>query len=293
MTRMHAIINRSNTSSLPLTLESAHDGPIIYPMVYFINGQAVLLAPVQYCACLLSSKLSESICSIGPCARRPRGAKLTLRQAARKVPGFPAVDLWKVPGYRGWCSAHTCVTAAAAALEGWGESCRDFLRTSQLPDGGWRGYWWCDDEYTTALAAEALARHAGPEDHCRVQRAVEWACSRIGPEGAAYSTAYGGPSPFATAWCVRTLVLAQDLSSVRDILALAVKWLLEHQRTDGAWPPSARLRLPPPDVLDPEQYQDWVVDAETNASGTSFLDRQANFTTATALAALARVRARG
>lgn len=221
----------------------------------------------------------------------PNGGLATFR-TARKVPGFPAVDLWKAPGYKGWCSAHACVTAAAAALQGWGESCRDFLRTSQRPDGSWKGYWWCDDEYTTALAAEALARHSDPRDHCRVHKAVEWAAGRIGPEGAAYSAAYGGLSPFATAWCVRTLVLAQNLSSVRDTLTLAVEWLRECQRPDGAWPPSARMRLPPMDVLDPEQVQDWIVDAETDQSGTIFVDAQANFTTATVMTALDRVRAR-
>lgn len=114
---------------------------------------------------------------------RPNGGVATY-MIWRRLPEFPAIDLSRMPGYEGYCSAHTCVTAAAAALEGFGERTQDFLRTTQRLDGSWKGYWWCDDEYTTALAAEALAIPAQPEDRRRIQLAVEWASSRPGPQGA-------------------------------------------------------------------------------------------------------------
>ena len=53
------------------------------------------------------------------------------------------------------------------------------------------------------------------------------------------------------------------------------------------------MRLPPMDVLDPERVQDWIVDAETDQSGTIFIDGQANFSTATVLTALDRVKVFG
>src|SRR5205085_779729 len=72
--------------------------------------------------------------------------------------------------YAGWCAtSHACVTAAAASV-GY-EPGREFLRSAQHADGSWRSYWWDDDEYATALAAEALAATGDPDDRARVDEA--------------------------------------------------------------------------------------------------------------------------
>jgi squalene cyclase len=209
----------------------------------------------------------------------------------RRLPGFPAIELSRIPGHEGWCGPQVCVTATVAALEEFRERTRSFLRNAQCQDGRWKGYWWCDDEHTTALVAEALSVNAQPEDLHRIQSAVQWASGRLGSQGAVYSAAYADDSPFATAACVRALVLADDSQGVREPLACAVQWLIEHQRPDGSWPPSARHRVPPPDVVDPEEYPSWTVDARISGTGSIILDAQSNFTTATILAALAKVRA--
>src|SRR5205085_1424958 len=50
-----------------------------------------------------------------------------------------------MPGpYDGWCGIHTCVTAAAAALD-LGPAPLEFLRRAQRTDGSWAGHWWDDD----------------------------------------------------------------------------------------------------------------------------------------------------
>jgi len=141
------------------------------------------------------------------------------------------------------------------------------------------------------LVAEALSMNAQPEDLHRIQSAVQWASGRLGSQGAVYSAAYAGDSPFATAGCVQALVLANDFQGVRELIACTVQWLIEHQRPDGSWPPSARHRVPPPDIVDPEEYQSWTVDAKISGTGSIILDEQSNFTTATVLAALDKVRA--
>ena len=64
--------------------------------------------------------------------------------------------------FAGWQAPHACVTAAAAPLVG--AVAIDYLGRQQGAAGNWQGYWWWDDEYTTALAAEALP--AVPR-HCR------------------------------------------------------------------------------------------------------------------------------
>jgi hypothetical protein len=183
--------------------------------------------------------------------------------------------------YAGWSVAHTCVTAAVAAIEDLGQHPRNFLRSTQRPDGSWKGYWWDGDEYTTALAAEALAETRQVDDQAQAQTAVEWAIQKIQPSGAVYSVGQGDDSAFATAWCIRILALADNFQRVREPLQQAVNWLLEQQKPGGVWISSARLRTPPAHVVHPEEHA---------APLPVFLDRAGIFTTATVLSALEAAR---
>jgi hypothetical protein len=174
--------------------------------------------------------------------------------------------------YDGWCASHVCVTAAAASLR-LGPNPLEFLRRAQADDGSWSAYWWHDDEYATAMAVQALSA-AG--DRAVVTRAVRWAESRIGSDGAAHSLAQGGPSPFATALALTALATGgAPRSGARE---RAVSWLLSQQRTDGSWEPSAQLRIPSPGQRDPV--------AAPHAT-SNYVDDLGVFTTATVLAALA------
>lgn len=180
-------------------------------------------------------------------------------------------------GKDGLCVTHTCVTAAAAAIAEFRERCCGFLEDSQCPDGHWKGYWWGDHEYTTALAAEALAERGGPKARERVQSAIQWATGRVGASGAVFSSSHGDDSVFAAALCIRTLLLAEDFREVREPVERAVRWLLACQNPDGSWPPSARMRVPPFYAINPEIHQRGTFVA---------LDLQRVFTTATVLSAL-------
>ncbi|MBD2773971.1 prenyltransferase/squalene oxidase repeat-containing protein [Iningainema tapete] len=183
---------------------------------------------------------------------------------------------------RGWCGIHTCVTAAVAGLEEIGEASLDFLKNTQQDNGSWKAYWWYDHEYATALAAEALAKNNYRSNYQQVELAIEWAADRISPSGAVYSRQYAGDSAFATAWCVRTLALAQEQHRTLTQLHKAVNWLLDNQKVDGSWHSSALLRLPESaDILDPDNHPSHPVP-----------DDRRVFTTATVLAALSAVRTR-
>jgi hypothetical protein len=187
-------------------------------------------------------------------------------------------NCWNV----GWChTPQPCVTAGAAALPD--ERPRDYLRRAQRDDGSWKAYWWEDEEYTTAFAADALARTGRAADRRRVRAAIGWATERIGPNGADRSAAHGADSAFATALCVRILALSEDLGDEQEQFGRAVTWLLKHQRPHGAWSPSARLFAPRPHVSDP---------TDPDAPALASLDEAGVFTTATVLPALAAARSR-
>jgi hypothetical protein len=113
-------------------------------------------------------------------------------------------------------------------------------------------------------------------DHASVARAVRWADSRIGADGAAQSLAQGGPSPFATALAL--IALAAGGAPRRGARERAANWLLSQQRADGSWEPSAQLRIPAPNQRDP------VAAPHTTSN---YVDDLGVFTTATVLAALA------
>jgi squalene-hopene/tetraprenyl-beta-curcumene cyclase len=190
--------------------------------------------------------------------------------------------------FTGWCAPHTCVTAAAAGLQAFPERPRllGYLRTAQRDDGSWQSYWWHDRHFATALAAEALGASPQPGDRERVQHAVEWARKEVSSFGAVTSWVEPTGSTFATAFCLRILALAHD-EEARASSHAAQMWLLATQNQSGAWPASARLRVPPPDVVDPDKLMEWKMDGRGPASiGAIVLDQHGFYTTASALSAL-------
>jgi hypothetical protein len=192
----------------------------------------------------------------------------------------PQRPVYSRPSIEGWCRVHTCVTAAAA-VEDYGEKPRNYLRNHQAKDGSWAGYWWCDDEYPTTLAAEALATYGREEDKRRIKSAGKWVLNKFNPNGAIFSKAHAGDSAFATACGLRILMLAGNHSGSHDSIIRTVNWLIGRQNKKGYWPRSARLRVPPPYAMKPEKNtrEMFVV-----------LDHKRIFTTATVLTALESVR---
>lgn len=192
-------------------------------------------------------------------------ALTTDRGGVRTYPGSaaaPLAEFLRMEGdYAGWCAEHLCVTAAAAGLDGMAAS-RGLLRATQRADGSWTGHWWEDDEYTTARAVEALWDDPAP---CAAAHA--WATGRV-----------DGPSPFAVALAL-TVIARTSTGPLPQAGVRARRRLLAMQRTDGSWEPSARLRVPAPDAVDPT-----VDEGRTR----DYVDDDALFTTATVLEALWR-----
>lgn len=197
-------------------------------------------------------------------------------------------------GFAGWRDGHGCVTAAAASLDFEARpQLLTYLVRAQGTDGGWAGYWWDDDEYTTALACEALAadaRHAGggggtgSGDESRrpaLVKAARWAARRLAGDGAVHTDDDPEGSAFATALALRAVATAPSLDGTALASARrALKWLTGTQRDDGSWAGSARLRIPDHDATDPN------ADPSTTVLYT---DDASLFTTATVVASLSSV----
>ncbi len=213
-----------------------------------------------------SRELTSALDFLASC-RQPDGGISTYpsRRAVRGALRVPA-DM----SVEGWASSHVCVTAAAADIaEFCGDRTRAFLRDEQMPSGEWRAYWWCDPEYATAFAIEALAGSSAEAD----RRAVELAAWYL-------RTGDSGNSGFTLA--LRMIGLHAAGCEPPEDLA---NRLIELQEADGAWPSAARLRIPAPYERDPDVRWNW--DENHKGIGGIRLDRNRIFTTATAVRALA------
>ena len=202
---------------------------------------------------------------------RPDGGILCYSEQAA-----PVVDrLIHIGGsYAGWCNAHQCINAPAAALR-INPATVSFLSDSQRDDGSWPAYWWGADEYATAWAVESLA--GDPEHRAAIDAAVAWCARRISPDGAVYD-ADGEGSPFATALALYALHAAGfNHSAHAAAAARAEHWLLEQQLEDGSWRGTAGMRVPAPSAQNPSSSPEVIL---------RYIADSGVWTTATVLVAL-------
>lgn len=223
------------------------------------------------------------------------------RQAIRGYVGLP-----DAVSFDGWLQSHVCVTAAGAGLAGFAPRLAPYLLQRQTADGRWRSYWWLADEYATGEAAAALAACASIDAGAPIARAQRWAEQRIAE---LCTSPDARPPAFALALALRVALLelghAVDPAVDPALIEAGIARLGEWQKPDGSWPASARLRVPRPDVCDPdrrdqvERWQMWRGLAPALTAGPItpqiILDQTFNnysldvasvFTTATALRAL-------
>ena len=167
----------------------------------------------------------------------------------------------------GWSERHSCVTAAAAHLPSIGVGPLEYLRHTQRVDGMWRGYWWKSQQYTTALAAEALAATGDREDASRVARAA----GAAGDLMQVCTANANGIGAFDAALTLRLLLL--DPRMTQRWAGQACRTILRTQAEDGSWSASAEMAIP-----------------NRNGDILPALDNRRCFTTATALIALSKLK---
>jgi len=189
--------------------------------------------------------------------------------------------------FAGWTAAHPCVTAYAASTLP-PERCPNLigaLRRWQDDDGSWPAYWWSDRTPVTRWATEAIARcpaASSTANRAMLTKAEAWLVQRgrhlvneasSGMDGNAYPLSH-------------VLAGLVALGAPERVTGLVAERLGDQQNADGSWPSSARLRIPPPDVVDPDSLTRWSPESGGGSSINSDVRRVV--TTASALGALAR-----
>jgi squalene-hopene/tetraprenyl-beta-curcumene cyclase len=175
-------------------------------------------------------------------------------------------------GLGSWCNSQVDVTAVAARalfqrpVQEFGaivERTLDYLDREQRPDGMWDSFWWDTPLYSSA-AVLAIMRDADRAiDTERIAAALERT-----PAGNCFELA------------LLLECLAQCGRAGEASAAAAQGTILRAQLCDGSWPSVPILRLTDWRVADPAGRRD---------AGTLFADPNRLFTTATAIAALARL----
>jgi squalene cyclase len=201
---------------------------------------------------------------------------------------------WKAADVRGWCSAHTCVTATVlealvliareedAPLLG---AAAAFLAGRQAIDGLWRSYWWSGVTYATLHALSALKSFDGADE--RLGRAAHALVDRQLVDGS-WPWCEGQPAPggaFETAGAVLALMQCRERADVDvgEALARGVGWLIGTQLANGKWPTEKIMQVPSPNKRERDLWKPRLAPA---GGPRRFADIDSLFTTATALWAL-------
>ena len=235
----------------------------------------------------------------GPAGARAVAFLERARDAAGGVPTYadpaPIRAFTRLPSsfpMDGWTRPHASVTAAAGralALAGNAAAARaawTWLAAARQPEGGWRDYWWAEPFYPTAQAV-ALADAVGVPDGDPVLRSTAaWLLALLDADGTVRCPNGQPATVFGAAAALLALVA---LAAPPDRLRAVAVALGRAQEPDGGWPTAPILRIPRPDVADPDDLPGGWQEGGL-ATGALVADHARTFTTATAVAALAAAR---
>lgn len=199
------------------------------------------------------------------------------------------LDLETDISVQGWLSGHPCVSAAAALVLANVPNLRSqYDKTvSQLVDlvqnNRLRTYWWTSDVYVQVFTLLAFCKADSVTPTIKAQL-LESIIVQQNPAGFWKNPNDNEASAFYTALGLKALIAYQAENHSVEI-ENTVRWLQNHQTTDGSWKTSRILRIPATDVLSPALVKHW----RNSSFGVNALSDDHNrvFTTATIVSALA------
>ncbi|MCP1384929.1 hypothetical protein [Runella salmonicolor] len=200
-----------------------------------------------------------------------------------------ALDLETDISVQGWLSGHGCVSAAAAlVLSNIPNLSNQYDKTiNQLVDlvqnNSLNAYWWTSDVYVQVFTLLAFCKTDCVPPTIKT-KLLESIIALQNPDGFWRNPSDGEASPFYTALGLKAMV-AYQAKNHRIKIENTIRWLQNHQTTDGSWKTSRILRIPATDVLHPTLVKHW----RNSSFGVNALSDDHNrvFTTSTVVNALA------
>tara|TARA_R110000868_G_scaffold81814_2_gene231357 strand:- start:6846 stop:7901 length:1056 start_codon:yes stop_codon:yes gene_type:complete len=187
---------------------------------------------------------------------------------------------------QGWTSAHPDVSIAAVLADLKNDKVPEiltWLTDQQTNEGFINSYWWRSAYYTTTLLLRALSlrQESLPNEHAK--KIIQSLVKKQLPGGGFGLDTSTKLDPFTTALSLESFVHLSDIDSATETY-LCAKSLLQSQNKDGSWDGNYMLRIPAPNILDPNKVVAWNSE---HGGGNSFIkDQDGLFATAMACYAL-------
>jgi squalene-hopene/tetraprenyl-beta-curcumene cyclase len=196
----------------------------------------------------------------------------------------------------GWMNAQHCVTAVSALVllqvgdvgkDIYDQTCQ-YLISHQNAKGYWNSYWWTSPVYATSFSVLAMAANVSAKEHCK--KAVQWLVSVQQADGSWKNGAHTTESSaLYTALALRAIATFDDDGNLyKDAVDKGFEWLMQNQTEDGSWKSQRVLRIPSPDIENPDLVFHW----RKSSFGTNCVvdDHNRFFTTSTVVSTLESIR---
>jgi hypothetical protein len=185
----------------------------------------------------------------------------------------------------GWTSAHPDVSIAAVLADINNENVTgilNWLKEQQINAGLIDSYWWRVPYYTTALLLRALSirQEVLPQEHA--QKIVKVLVDRQLSNGGFGLDSSKKPDAFSTAMALELLCHLSYLGTDKE-KDMCINALIQSQQPNGAWEGNFILRIPSPNISNPNLISTW---STVNGGGNSYVEDQ-NGIFATAMACYA------
>ncbi len=185
----------------------------------------------------------------------------------------------------GWTSAHPDVSIATILADINNEKVPIILKwlIEQENEGLIDSYWWRGPYYTTTLLLRVLSiqRKVLPKEHA--QKIVNGLINLQLESGGFGLGITNEPDAFSTAMALEAFVHLSNIDTTKE-KTLCLKALIESQQSNGSWDGGYILRIPMPNIKDPNIIDTWSLE---NGAGNSYVkDQNGIFATAMACYAL-------
>lgn len=186
----------------------------------------------------------------------------------------------------GWTSPHTDVSIAAALADIQHENVPKIIKgltEQQRKQRLLNSYWWRGPYYTTTLLLRALSVQNLLIHNKNSKSIILALIQRQLADGGFALESSATIDPFSTALALESFCHLSILEQPQEKMNCA-KALLQSQQENGGWSGNFTMRIPAPDVLDPDMKASWN---NTDGGGNSFIeDKDGLFATAMACYAL-------